>query len=321
MAVSFEHKIQTVLIVDDEPTNVQTLAGLLKEEFRIQVATSGEKALSLAAGEHQPDLILLDILMPHMDGYEVCRRLKEEPRTSEIPVVFVTARDATSDEEKGFLLGAVDYISRPFSPAIVRARVRTHLSLKRKTDLLEQISMRDALTGIPNRRYFDGLFERERLRALREKQLLSVIMMDIDRFKDFNDNYGHGSGDEALRKVARVLGEGVDRPADVVARYGGEEFVALLPRTHAEGAEELAERFRASVEALALPHEYSSVAPVVTLSLGVATASGEEGALSGAGSDVESAVRPLSGDALLKRADSALYTAKREGRNRYRVAP
>lgn len=319
MTANFEHETQTVLIVDDEPTNVQALAGLLKDEFRIIVANNGEKALSLAGGEHQPDLILLDIQMPDLDGYEVCRRLKEDPRTSEIPIIFVTARDAASDEEKGFLLGAVDYISRPFYPAIVRARVRTHLNLKRKTDLLEEISMRDGLTGSPNRRYFDELFEKERLRAQREKQVLSVIMMDIDRFKDFNDNYGHGSGDDALRKVAKALSEGVERPGDVVARYGGEEFVALLPRTDATGAAALAERFRASVEALAVPHEYSSAASVVTLSLGVATACGEDRESSEA--EVESGDDGLSGDTLLKRADEALYAAKREGRNRYSVAP
>lgn len=319
MTAKFEHETQTVLIVDDEPTNVQALAGLLKDEFRIKVANNGEKALSLAGGEHQPDLILLDIQMPNMDGYEVCRRLKEDARTSEIPIIFVTARDAASDEEKGFLLGAVDYISRPFYPAIVRARVRTHLNLKRKTDLLEEISMRDGLTGSPNRRYFDDLFGKELLRAQREKQVLSVIMMDIDRFKDFNDNYGHGSGDDALRKVAKVLSEGVERPGDVVARYGGEEFVALLPRTDATGAAALAERFRASVEALAVPHEYSSVASVVTLSLGVATACGEE--RKAPDGEVESGDEKLSGDTLLKRADEALYAAKREGRNRYSVAP
>ncbi|MFO8063957.1 MAG: diguanylate cyclase domain-containing protein [Spirochaetota bacterium] len=302
-----EYDKQTVLIVDDQPSNVQALANLLKDECRIQVANNGEKAISIASGEKKPDLILLDVLMPGIDGYEVCKRLKEDSTTSTIPIIFVTARDAVSDEEQGFLLGASDYISKPFHPAIVRARVRTHLRLKRKTDLLEQISMLDGLTGIPNRRYFDRQIEKEWRRTRREGQFLSVIMMDIDFFKQFNDNYGHGFGDECLQKLARALEASIERPGDVVARYGGEEFVALLPATDSEGGSQLAERFRVAVEVLAVPHEYSNAADVVTLSLGVATLSPE------AGKDEDAAEK------LLKRADEALYAAKRAGRNRFAV--
>lgn len=299
-------KDSTILIVDDEPTNVQALAKLLKNDYRIQVANNGEKALAIARGSEQPDLILLDIQMDGIDGYEVCRQLKEAPLTNTIPVIFVTGQDAVSDEEKGFKLGAVDFISKPFHPAIVRARVRTHMNLKIKTDLLEQISMLDGLTGIPNRRFFDEQFQKEGSRALRESLPFSVIMMDIDHFKGYNDNYGHGAGDDCLQKVARALASALSRPADMVARYGGEEFVALLPNTNLEGASKVAEDLRSAVESLAILHEYSSTAKVVTLSLGVATleANGDEKMLS----------------ELLKQADNVLYKAKEGGRNRFVIA-
>lgn len=297
---------QTVLIVDDEPGNVQALAKLIKDENRVQVANNGEKALAIATGDQGPDLILLDIQMPDMDGYEVCRRLKEEPQTAAIPVIFVTARDSAADEERGLLLGAVDYIAKPFHPPIVRARVRTHLDLKRKTDLLERIAWIDGLTDIPNRRYFDDQLDKERRRAQREGHPLAVIMMDVDHFKAFNDHYGHGAGDTCLQQVAQVLRGATGRAADLVARYGGEEFVALLPGTDAAGAAEVAERLRAGVEGLAIPHAHSSTASVVTLSLGVAELApdaGEAGA-----------------SQLLLRGDEALYKAKKAGRNRIAVA-
>jgi diguanylate cyclase (GGDEF)-like protein len=296
----------TVLVVDDEPSNVQALAKLVKGDARVQVANNGEKALALAAGDSPPDLILLDIQMPDIDGYEVCRRLKADPATSEIPVIFVTARDTASDEERGLLLGAVDYIAKPFYPAIVRARVRTHLELKRKTDLLERIAWIDGLTSTPNRRYFDDQLDKERRRAQREGHPLSVVMMDVDHFKAYNDHYGHGAGDECLQQVAQAVSRTAARPSDLVARYGGEEFVALLPGTDSAGAAELAERFRAAVADRAIPHAYSSTAEVVTLSLGVATWAPDAG-------DIPAAE-------LVKMADEALYSAKAAGRNRFAVA-
>lgn len=301
-----DEKVSTILIVDDQPTNVQALAKLLKNDYRIQIANNGEKALAIAQGSEQPDLILLDIQMEGMDGYEVCRQLKENSLTNTIPVIFVTGQDTVSDEEKGFKLGAVDYISKPFHPTIVRARVGTHMSLKIKTDLLEQISLLDGLTGIPNRRYFDEQFKKEGGRALREKLPFSLIMMDIDHFKAYNDNYGHGAGDDCLQKVARALASSLSRPADMVARYGGEEFVALLPSTGLEGASKVAEDLRSAVESLAVSHEYSSAAEVVTLSLGVATL------------DTDGSEKMLS--ELTKRADKALYKAKEAGRNRFVAA-
>jgi diguanylate cyclase (GGDEF)-like protein len=293
---------QTILVVDDEPTNIQALGNLLKEDYRIRIANNGEKALAIIQDDCQPlpDLILLDIQMRGIDGYEVCRHLKEDPKTNTIAIIFVTARDATSDEEYGLNLGAVDYITKPFNPPIVRARVRTHMNLKRKTDLLEQYALLDGLTGIPNRRHFDQAFEIEHRRSLRDSQPLSVVMIDIDHFKLFNDHYGHGAGDQCLQKVATALNGNLLRPADQVFRYGGEEFIVLLPNTDAQGVVDLAERLRLAVEELAIGHEYSSTAPIVTLSLGTATLNPPD----------------TSPTALLKRADEALYAAKKAGRNR-----
>ena len=292
----------TVLIVDDAPTNIQALANLLKEEYRILVASSGEKALRIARGDSPPDLILLDVQMPGMDGYEVCRHLKSESPANRIPVIFVTAKSGAENEELGFNLGAVDYISKPFHSAVVRARVRNQMNLKIRTDMLEELSLVDGLTGIFNRRYFDEHFEEEKKRALRNGQPFSMIMMDIDNFKAYNDNYGHGAGDECLQHVARALKDALPRSGDFVARYGGEEFVALLPGTESEGAMTAAEKLRIAVESLEIPHEYSPTAGVITLSLGVASP------------DPESFSESL--DSMLKRADQALYISKREGRNR-----
>ena len=300
-----EAQPQTVLIVDDQPSNVQALAKLIKEEARVQVANNGEKALAIATGNSPPDLILLDIEMPDLDGYEVCRRLKEDTSSGDTPVIFVTARDSASDEEKGLLLGAVDYIAKPFHPPIVRARVRTHLELKRKTAMLEAVAWIDGLTDIPNRRYFDEVLAKEDRRLQREGLSLAVIMMDVDNFKAFNDHYGHGAGDACLQRVAQAVKGVAGRPGDLVARYGGEELVALLPGTDAPGALEVAERFRKAVADLAIPHADSNAAEVVTLSLGVAELTPDTG--------------EAGGIQLLHQADEALYKAKTEGRNRVAI--
>ncbi|TVP53366.1 MAG: diguanylate cyclase [Halomonadaceae bacterium] len=303
--MSHEVQKQTILIVDDEPANIQVLGNLLKDEYHIKVASSGEKALTIVQDQTQtpPDLVLLDIQMPGIDGYEVCRRIKEDPYTGGIVIIFVTARSALSDEEKGLKLGAVDYISKPVSPAIVRARVDTHMNLKRKTDMLERLALIDGLTGIHNRRYFDEQFEKELGRSRREGSPLAVVMMDIDHFKSFNDNYGHGAGDSCLQKVAQALTDTLSRPGDSLCRYGGEEFIALLPGNDIKGARVVAERLRETLEALSITHDYCKTAPVVTLSLGAAAV--------GPGQQ-----QKMDGESLLQRADTALYRAKKTGRNR-----
>lgn len=296
---------RSVLIVDDQPVNVKALANGLKDDYRVLVASKGEKALEIARGPHPPDLILLDIVMPGMDGYAVCRELRNDPRTSHIPIMFVSALDEVEDEEKGLNLGAVDYVSKPFHLPTVRARVRNHINLKIRTDLLEQMSSRDGLTRVANRRHFDEVLGREVARHARGQRPLGLVMLDIDFFKPYNDHYGHGLGDECLIRVAAALAGSLNRPGDLFARYGGEEFVALLADTDAQGVESIAENMRRAVEALALRHEYSSVAEHVTVSLGGA-----------------SRVPARSGDGavLLRQADEALYRAKHAGRNRVEMA-
>ncbi|WPL18732.1 Bacteriophytochrome cph2 [Thiorhodovibrio winogradskyi] len=290
----------SILIVDDVPANIQLLAEALKSEYRIRVANHGSKALEIARSDQPPDLILLDIMMPGMDGYEVCQKLKSDPATSAIPIVFVTAKTSVDDEAYGLDLGAVDYIPKPFHLPVVRARVKTHINLKLKTDLLEELALIDGLTYIPNRRRFDQLLEQEWLRARREQHWLALVMLDVDHFKAYNDNYGHGAGDDCLREVANAIKNSLQRPGDAIARYGGEEFVLLLPNTDQAGARATAERARAAVFTRNLPHAHSDTADRVTVSLGVA------------------ATQPDSNkpNALLKAADNALYEAKRSGRNR-----
>ncbi len=292
---------QRILIVDDASENIRILAQALKGEYKTTFATDGNQALKMAMSEETPDLILLDIIMPHMDGYEVCTRLKNDSKTRNIPVIFITAMDQEEDETKGLEIGAVDYITKPFSMAIVKARVKTHLELKRHRDMLENLSSLDGLTGIPNRRRFDEFLDTEWRHCMRENVPLSLIMMDIDYFKAFNDNQGHQAGDDCLKKVAYTLASSVKRPMDFLARYGGEEFVAILPKTNSEGALVVAETMRKNIESLSISHPHSQALKCVTVSLGIATI-------------VPTA--QLSSDVLIKAADDALFRAKREGRNR-----
>ncbi len=294
---------QRILIIDDERANIKLLAGELQSLYHISFALSGEEGFRVAQGDLPVDLILLDIMMEGLDGYEVCRRLKEDARTKHIPVIFITAMSEVEDETRGLEIGAVDYITKPFSMAIVKARVRTHLELKRHRDLLENLSSLDGLTGIANRRRYDEVIDREWKRCLREGKFLSLILIDIDHFKAYNDTYGHATGDECLKLVAGTLAATVCRPSDLVARYGGEEFVAVLPRTEAEGAVAVAENMREAIAALRIPHESAPTDVYLTISLGVATAF--------PGPDASPAD-------LARASDRALYDAKRAGRNQVR---
>lgn len=292
---------QTILIVDDVPINVQILADALRADYKIKVANNGLSALEIAQREPHPDLILLDVMMPEMDGLDVCRRLKQIPTTKNIPVIFVTAKTEESDEEHGLNIGAVDYITKPFSIAITKARIRNHLQLKHQADLLESLSLVDALTHIPNRRRFDDAIDAEWKRAARENTPLSLLMIDIDHFKEYNDHYGHGAGDICLQSVAVALADGVSRPGDLVARFGGEEFVAILPETDLEAARLIGERLLQEIASLKLKHEYSDVKPFVTISIGCATMAPSEA------HDNQTV--------LLEAADVQLYKAKKAGRN------
>lgn len=291
----------TILVVDDVPANIQVLAQILKDQYTVVFAKSGEEALSMAK-KVMPDLILLDVMMPEMDGYTVCAKLKASSTLSHIPVIFVTAMGEVEDETKGLEMGAIDYIMKPANPAIVRCRVHNHLELKRQRDLLRQIALVDGLTGIANRRRFDEVFAAEWRRAQRKQTALSLIMCDVDHFKLYNDHRGHQAGDDCLRMVAQAIATQMNRPGDMAARYGGEEFVCILPDTDLAGAQLVADNVRAELAALGAPHPASSVGPVVTLSLGIATAvPGQDSAAFD----------------LIALADAKLYEAKKSGRDRF----
>ena len=293
-----------VLIIDDVPNNIEVLGEALSQDYDVRFACSGQEGMTIAMAD-PPDVILLDVVMPGMDGFEVCRRLKDQDDLQNIPVIFVTARDAEEDQGTGLSLGAVDYITKPFNPALVRMRVRNHAESKRRADLLASLAMIDGLTHLPNRRRFDEQLELEWKRCQRDSLPLSLLLMDIDDFKGFNDRFGHGEGDSCLQRVADALAKATLRPTDLLARYGGEEFVALLPDTDGLGACQVGERLRVAVEALGIPHTPAGVGRVVTLSVGYATR--EPGS--------HTATTP---EALLKAADEQLYAAKRDGRNRVR---
>jgi len=295
------NELSRILIVDDERQNIKVLTELLRNDYKIMASKTGDQALGAVFGPNPPDLILLDIMMPEIDGYEVCKRLKADSRSMHIPLIFITALDSSDDEAKGFELGAVDYITKPFKPVIVKARVRTHIQLKRKTDLLEHMASIDGLTELPNRRNFDDTLEKELRRVARNGTLLSLILMDIDFFKKYNDHYGHAEGDTCLRRVAKALAGCVLRAGDFVARYGGEEFVIILPEIDRADAIGIAEKVRLAVLGLNIEHAASDVADNVSLSLGVATVSGGQ------------TVSPVD---VIKEADAALYKAKESGRNR-----
>lgn len=289
-----------LLMVDDQPINVQTLYQAFAADHQVFVATSGEQALGLCASKH-PDLVLLDVEMPGMDGYAVCRHLKADAATRDIPVIFVTAHTDESAETRALDAGAVDFITKPINPRTVRARVKTHLTLKTQADLLRQWVYTDGLTGVRSRGYFDERLAEEAGRARRSGSELSVVLLDVDFFKRYNDLYGHQSGDTCLRRIAQTLRSGLNRHGDQLARYGGEEFVCLLPSTGLDGALHVARLLGNQVFEQHILHADSLVAPVVTVSMGVCTAAGRD------------AFAP---DALLRGAEAQLYRAKSLGRNR-----
>jgi len=291
---------QKVLVVDDAAVNRQVLGDLLKADHTVILAKNGKQALELAA-QHLPDLILLDVVMPEINGYEVLARLKAEPRTAAIAVIFITGLDTPEDEAHGLTLGASDYITKPFNFAVVQARVRCHLQLARQRRMLETLANVDGLTEIANRRHFDACYAIEWEQALRLGRPLSLAILDIDFFKNYNDHAGHAMGDRVLQSVASALVNGMQRASDLVARYGGEEFALLMPDTDIADAADLSNRLRETIGSLAMPHPDSTAADRITVSFGGAT------------------LRPGSRESavdLLKAADDHLYRAKHEGRNR-----
>ena len=294
------NKQAKVLIVDDDRSNIIVLGGMLADYYEIIVALSGEQALQLMESDSQFDMVLLDIQMPGIDGFEVCQKMKTNPILKDIPVIFISASRNEEAERKGLMLGAVDYITKPFSQPIVELRVKNHLELKHQRDLLSHLSKHDGLTGICNRSKFDEFIQDEWQRGLRDKTSLSLIFIDIDFFKKFNDYYGHTAGDDCLKKVAQTINNSLERSVDLAARYGGEEFVCVLPNTDPAGAKHIAELIRSNIFKLQLAHKESTVEPVVTISLGISSVIPD---------DESSAI------VLIQTADKMLYKAKEQGRN------
>lgn len=300
-----DSKKEKILIVDDNKENIALLMNLFKDKYKIVPAIKPRRALEIAKSENPPDLILLDILMPEIDGYEVCNMLKNDEQTKKIPIIFVTAVSEVMDATKGFALGAVDYITKPFHPPMVKARVEIQLNLKRKQELLEKFAFIDALTEISNRRRLDEVFEKEFKRASRSELPLSTLMIDIDFFKNYNDTYGHGRGDEALRIIAKSIEKTLNRAGDFVARYGGEEFFVVLPYTGPEDSKMIAEKIRTNVEELGIEHSASSISEKITISIGAFTF------MPGMNMNICD---------IIERTDSALYKAKENGRNRVEIS-
>ena len=299
-----EFKKPTILVVDDMTTTLLLIHDLLKDTYEVKIAKSGTKALEILESSNDIDLILLDIEMPDINGYDVCKRIKNNETIKNIPIIFITGRTSQEDEEYGLNLGAIDYITKPFNKAIVKLRIKNYLDLKIKNDMLEKLSMYDGLTNIRNRRFFDETFEKTFSEIKRDKKSLAVLMIDIDFFKPYNDNYGHGQGDETLRKVAKALEKTIKRASDFVARYGGEEFVILLKDINKDGVEAVANNLLNAVRELKITHEFSKIENYVTISIGAS--------FYNSNSDITKLE-------LLLKADETLYSVKNSGRNNFAI--
>lgn len=293
------HDKARILIVDDDAISAEILSANLDKDYRIMIADSGGGALEFAQ-KNSPDLILLDIGLPDITGHEVCRALKNNDGTRDIPVIFTTARDTDEDELLGLNLGASDYFTKPYTMPLVLARIAIQIDLKLKTDLLDNLANLDGLTGIPNRRNFDIQFDQEWRRARRNNTELSLCMMDVDFFKQYNDNYGHAQGDRCLKTIAAILNMHTKRAGDFVARYGGEEFVVMLPVRNLDEAKQFTEVLRKAIVEEQIPHLHSKCADHITMSFGVASV------LPNGNIDMQK---------LLVTADKQLYVAKHSGRN------
>jgi diguanylate cyclase (GGDEF)-like protein len=280
----------TVLIVDDSAENVQALAACLRDDYQIKVAMGGRQCLELAR-RFLPDVILLDVEMPDMNGFEVCQQLKSSHATQDIAVIFVTGRTQQHSEEQGLELGAVDYLMKPIRPAIVRARVQTHITLKRQRDHLAHLAMHDQLTGLYNRHYLMNHIDNRFSRSRRHGYELAAMLIDIDHFKAINDDLGHQQGDRVLAGLGHFL-LSFFRVEDLVARIGGEEFFILLDPCPADQAMAKAQQLRIAVS------EFKPDRVPITVSIGITQVSAED-----------------SLNSVLKRADLALYDAKENGRN------
>ena len=288
-----------ILVVDDQKDNVELLCQILEDaDFNVIPSYNGKEAI-IAAEKELPDVILLDIHMPEMDGYEACKILKQNSLTSQIPIVFLTANTAEESVVKGLNLGAYDYVTKPFNEKELLARIKVMARIRASEQKAETMALTDPLTELYNRRFLMQKFEEEISRAKREKKALSCLMLDVDHFKNINDTYGHDAGDEVLKRIAACLKENL-RGYDAIVRYGGEEFVVLLPNTEKESAVAVGEKIRIKVAEEKIKSGVHTIS--ITISIGVFGSKGE--------SLLESAEEYISC------ADKALYLAKNTGRNK-----
>ncbi|OGT22320.1 MAG: diguanylate cyclase response regulator [Gammaproteobacteria bacterium RBG_16_57_12] len=330
---SEEHKI-CVLVVDDQPMVAEAIRRMLAEEVDIEFHYCQDPSRAVAkANEIGPTIILQDLVMPDVDGYTLLRFYRANEKTANVPVIVLSTKEEPKAKSEAFANGASDYLvklpDRIEMVARIRAYSRSYMAqlerdmayrelqdlqkkleesnrkLEESNKILHGLSVLDGLTGISNRRHFDEMLEQEWGRAVRDCKNISLILLDIDYFKKFNDNYGHQMGDECLQQVANCLSRSLKRTSDALARYGGEEFVVILPDTDAAGAVTIAEKLRSCIDTMNLTHEYSGVSDHVTISLGVATMSPNHG---------------MQSKELVSKADEALYAAKKNGRNRYMTA-
>ncbi|VEP14227.1 Diguanylate cyclase response regulator [Hyella patelloides LEGE 07179] len=324
-----------ILIVDDKPANLRLLATMLSDRrYEVRTAISGQLCIR-AALTIVPDLILLDINMPEMNGYQVCQHLRKNAQTHDVPIIFLSALSEPLDKVQAFHSGGNDYITKPFQLEEVCIRIENQLKITtlqkqltaQKQELefqnkrlekeikyrheaenkllqinqqLQILANSDSLTQLANRHAFDRFLQQEWRRMTRERLPIGIILCDVDHFKLYNDRFGHPAGDKCLQQVAKAIAEVVKRPADLVARYGGEEFAVILPNTHTQGVLAVAEMIRQQVENLQIQHPQSSVSNCVTLSLGVACIIPDQHS------------RP---EQLIQISDRALYQAKQKGRN------
>lgn len=289
-----------ILLVDDLHVNILILSQLFKEQHEVAFALNGEKAIELCRS-FKPDLILLDIEMPYMSGFEVCKQLKADNSTKNVAIIFVSAHQDEELEAKGFEMGAVDFIHKPINATITKARVENQLLLKKQTDALRSLVMLDSLTGIGNRHHVERRLPEAWRNCIRLQSPISIVMLDVDYFKRYNDIYGHPEGDKALISIAQTIANTIRRPYDFCARYGGEEFICVLPDTDIYGAKVIAQEIVDAVRSLKIAHSDSANCEYVTISAGISAMIPDNS------SDWEGAI---------ELADKQLYLAKKNGRDR-----
>jgi len=292
-------KKNSILLVDDSTQNCISLTHILDKDYNVYVSKDGHDAIETAK-ICSPDVILLDIIMPGMDGYEVLSVLNNHEKLKQIPVIFLTGLDDAGDEEKGLSMGAADYITRPYNDEVVKMRVKNQLRVRERIQSVERLMMIDKLTELPNRRSFDDRIDSEWGRSIRDKTPISILAIDIDNFKMYNDTFGHPQGDVALQSVAGVLSRQIKRSGDFAARWGGEEFFVILPNTDSKGAMRIADQIRIATEELIILKK-NGVPTKITVSIGANT------------------LLPSTSVSLndfIAYADNALYAAKNSGKNK-----